>query len=217
MSPHRSPPVRMTYRRMVEDDIPQVLKLEAASFPGIPADRYWKPDMLRAHIQQFPEGQFVAADPEGTLQGSATCMRTSLIRALTPHTWRSMTGNGYLTTHEPNGDAVYGTEIMVHPEARRRGIGRALYKMRRDLVRSLNCRAMVTGGRIPGYHKHADKMSAVDYVKSVLNGDRADRTLSAQLSAQFIVAGVMDNYITDPSSHNHATLLVWWNLEYLSP
>jgi len=102
----------------------------------------------------------------------------------------------------------------VHPDARRSGVGKRLYRMRQDLARELNVRALVTGGRIPGYDKHADRMTALEYVKSVLDGDRADRTLSAQLASGFTVAGVMPNYITDPKSRNHATLLVWWNLDW---
>ena len=205
---------KVRYRKMALDDIPRVIELEAASFPGIPPDRYWQPDMLRAHIEKFAEGQFVA-EIDGRILGSATSMLTRFERAITPHRWRDIAGGGYLTTHVPGGDVLYGTEIMVHPDARRRGLGRTLYKMRRDLTRQLNCRAQVTGGRIPGYGRVAERMSAVEYVKSVLRGDRADRTLSAQLSAGFTVAGIMPNYLTDPASLNNATLLVWWNLDWV--
>lgn len=201
------------YRLMSVSDIARVIELEAASFPGIPPDRYWVPGMLEAHITKFPEGQIVA-DLDGWIVGSCTSLRVPLTAALTPHTWREITGGGYLTTHDPDGDCIYGTEIMVHPEMRRSGIGKQLYKRRKQIVTNANARAMVTGGRIPGYDKHADKMTAVEYVKSVLGGDRADRTLSAQLAAGFAVAGVMPGYITDPKSRNNATLLVWWNLDW---
>lgn len=211
-TPAHKPP-RVTYRNMTHDDIPRLLELEAASFPSIPPDRHWQPAMLKAHLDKFPDGQLVA-ELEGKLVGSATSLRTTLTAALTPHTWRSIAGGGYLTTHDPNGDALYGTEIMVHPDARRRGIGRNLYKLRRDVARRLNCRVIAAGGRIPGYAKYADRMSAVEYVKSVLGGERTDRTLSAQLAAGFTVAGVMDEYMMDENSRNHATLLVWWNLDW---
>jgi ribosomal protein S18 acetylase RimI-like enzyme len=203
------------YRLMRASDIHGVQTLEAAAFPGIPPDKYWKDDMLKAHVKHFPEGQFIA-EIEGWIIGSATSLRVPLARALVPHKWTEITGGGYLTTHDAKGDALYLTEIMVHPDARRSGVGKRLYKMRQDLARRLNVRALATGGRIPGYDKHAATMSAVDYVKTVLKGDRADRTLSSQLAAGFQVAGVMENYITDPKSRNHATLLVWWNLDWRS-
>lgn len=201
------------YRLMRGSDVHNVQTLEAAAFPGIPPDKYWKDEMLEAHVRKFPEGQFIA-EIDGWIIGSATSLRVPLARALVPHTWTEITGGGYLTTHDPQGDALYLTEIMVHPDARRSGVGRRLYRMRQDLARRLNVRALVTGGRIPGYDKHAEKMTALEYVKSVLGGDRADRTLSSQLAAGFQVAGVMNRYITDPKSRNHATLLVWWNLDW---
>lgn len=204
----------IAYRTMRMADIRAVQELEAASFPSIPVDKHWKPDMLRAHVRKFPEGQFVA-DIDGWIVGSSTSLRVPLARALEHHRWTEITGGGYLTTHDPDGDAIYGTEIMVHPEARRGGIARKLYGLRKDLAVRLNARALVTGGRIPGYAKHAAKMTAVEYVKSVVAGERTDRTLSAQLAAGFQVAGVMSNYITDENSRNNATLLVWWNIAHV--
>lgn len=203
----------IAYRRMSVSDIDNIIQLEAASFPGIPPDKYWHPEMLRAHVKKFPAGQFVA-EIDGWVIGSSTSLRVPLSKALAPHKWTEITGGGYLTTHDPQGDCIYGTEIMVHPEARRGGIARKLYKMRQQLAVDLDARALITGGRIPGYDKHAETMSAVEYVKSVLNGDRTDRTLSAQLAAGFSVIGVLSGYITDPKSRNHATLLAWWNLDW---
>lgn len=208
-----APRTTLNYRPMRFVDIQPVIQLEAACFPTIPPDKHWKPSMLKAHIKKFPEGQFVA-EIDGWIIGSSTSMRVPLDAALAPHRWSEITGGGHLTTHDPKGDCIYGTEIMVHPEARRAGIAKRLYKLRKDLARATNARALATGGRIPGYDKHAETMSAIDYVKSVLRGDRADRTLSAQLAAGFQVAGVMPNYITDPRSRNFATLLLWWNLDW---
>lgn len=201
------------YRAMRMADIHSVIELEAASFPGIPPDKYWKPDMLRAHVKKFPEGQFVA-EIDGWIIGSSTSLRVPLTRALEQHRWTEITGGGYLSTHDPQGDCIYGTEIMVHPDARRGGIAKRLYRMRQALAVGTNSRALVTGGRIPGYEKYAEDMTATEYVKSVLRGDRTDRTLSAQLSAGFSVIGTLPNYLTDPKSRNHATLLVWWNLDW---
>ena len=201
------------YRNMTLGDVPVILKLEAECFPGIPPDRHWQPDMLRAHVKLFPEGQWVA-EMGGRIVGSATNLRVPLEDALRHHTWREIAGGGYLTTHDPRGSALYGTEVMVHPDARRRGIARALYGKRKALARDLNMRAFVTGGRIPGYEKHAHRMDATAYVKQVVAGKLEDRTLTPQLRSGLTVAGVMSSYITDPRSHNHATLLVWWNLDY---
>lgn len=206
----------ISYRPMRLRDISAVQQLEAASFPTIPLDKHWKPEMLRAHIKKFPEGQFVA-EIDGWIVGSSTSFRVPLATALKPHKWSQITGGGYLTTHDPDGSAIYGTEIMVHPEARRAGIARKLYRLRKDAAKALNVRALVTGGRIPGYGKLADEMSAKDYVKSVVKGHRVDKTLTMQLRSGFTVAGIMPGYLTDPDSGDYATLLVWWNLDWQPP
>ena len=38
-------------------------------------------------------------------------------------------------------------------------LSRRLYEARKELARDHNLRAIIIGGRIPGYGKHADKMS----------------------------------------------------------
>lgn len=206
-------PQPITYRLMKRADVADIIRLEASCFPGIPPDKYWQPAMLEAHISKFPEGQFVA-EIDGWIIGSSTSLRVPLAKALKPHRWTEITGGGYLTTHDAKGECIYGTEIMVHPDVRRGGVAKKLYRMRQTLAVDTNARALITGGRIPGYEKHAATMSAVEYVKSVLNGDRTDRTLSAQLAAGFNVIGVLPNYLTDPKSHHYATLLAWWNLDW---
>lgn len=103
---------KATIRSMRHEDIPLIQKMEAECFPSIPSDRYWKPEMLAAHVDRFQEGQFVA-ELDGRIVGSATNLRVPLEKALRPHTWRVIAGNGYLTTHEPEGDVLYLSLIHI--------------------------------------------------------------------------------------------------------
>jgi len=205
--------IRNHLRLMRPADIPAILELEAAAFPSIPNDRYWKPAMLEAHIAQFPEGQWVI-EADGNIVASATALRLPLIDAVAQHTWKSITGNGYLTTHDPYGDALYGTEVMVHPNQRRNGLGKRLYRRRQLYIHEHGLRAFVAGGRIPGYHRHADHLSAPAYVRAVLAEELSDRTLTAQVRSGMSVAGLLPNYMHDPKSLDWASLLVWWNLDH---
>ncbi len=209
-------PSAVKYRNMRLEDIPAIIKLEAECFPGIPPERYWETGMLRAHIEKFPEGQFVT-ELDGHIVGSATNLRVSLEAALKPHTWRSIAGRGYLGTHEPFGEVLYGTEVMVHPDARRRGVARGFYRLRKELLKRENMRAFVAGGRIPGFQKYESRLTVHDYVARVVSGELTDRTLTPQLRSGMTVACVMPLYITDPNSLGWATMLVWWNLDYEAP
>jgi ribosomal protein S18 acetylase RimI-like enzyme len=189
-------------------DVPRLLELEAASFPAFPPDRRWRPEQLEAHLRVFPAGQWVA-EARGAILGSCTNLRLRLEDALCPHRWTEITGHGMLTTHRPDGDTLYGTEIMVHPDARRQGIAKRLYQTRKDYVIKQGLRGFVSGGRIPGYERFADHMTAQEYVARVIAGLVEDRVLTPQLKAGMRVVGVLDNYLTDPRSRNHATLLLW--------
>ncbi len=102
----------------------------------------------------------------------------------------------------------------MHPEARGKGVGAALYEARRQLCRRLNKRRILAGGRLWGYHQYAEQMSADEYAQRVVAGELKDLVLSFQVSQGFILQGVMPNYFEDPLSKNHASLIEWLNPDY---
>lgn len=199
-------------RRMTLADVPAVHALARACFPHLPSTR----DMIEAHVRRFPGGQLVA-EREGRVVGSATSLLLPHTEALGPHTWWGITGGGRLTTHDPEGDVLYGTEMMVHPQARRGGIARLLYQARREVIAARGLRAFVAGGCIPGYASHAARLTAEEYVREVVEGRLADPTLTPQLRAGLRVAAVLEDYLWDPGSLDHATLLVWDNPAWQGP
>ncbi len=85
------------------------------------------------------------------------------------HDWKLITDNGYIRTHDPHGDMLYGIEIMVDPDYRGMKLSRRLYDARRQTARDHNLRGIIIGGRIPGYGDHADELSASEYVQRVIN------------------------------------------------
>lgn len=138
-------------------------------------------------------------------------MLTSWERATTQHRWRDITGRGTLSTHEPAGDTLYGTEIMVHPEARRMGLGRRLFERRFRFVAENGLRAFVTGGRLPGYSGNAERMLPQEYVEAVTRGDLTDPVLTPEIKWGLTPRGVLAGYIVDPPSWHYATMVVWEN------
>ncbi|MCB1309490.1 MAG: carbon-nitrogen hydrolase family protein, partial [Leptospiraceae bacterium] len=93
--------------------------------------------------------------------------------------------------------------------------GRRLYDARKQLCEELNLRRIIAGGRIPLYHKYADRMTAQEYINRVKLGELRDPVLSFQLSNDFHVRKVLTNYIPeDAKSQSYATLLEWINIYY---
>ena len=116
------------------DDIPEIVKLQEESFADLAKmGNIWHPDELRSHLNIFPEGQIVA-ELENKIVGSATSLIVQLNPIYVDHTWKSITGDGMLTTHFPTGDTLYGADISTHPRVRHRGIGHKLYQGRKDIA-----------------------------------------------------------------------------------
>lgn len=199
-------------REMTSADVDAIMELEREAFHDIPEDRLWKRRQVAAHIERFPEGQWVV-EQDGRIFGSCMNMRTTWERATAQHRWREITGDGMLSTHEPHGDTLYGTEIMVSPRARRMGIGRRLLERRVGYIVEHGMRAFVTGGRLPGYHEHVGRLVPQEYVDAVRSGALTDPVLTPQIRWGGAPIGILGGYLMDPPSCHYATIVVWENPE----
>jgi hypothetical protein len=57
-------------------------------------------------VQTFPHGQFVAVEPDGTIDGSASTLIVSIDPEFKDHTWKEITANSMFTNHDPEGDIL---------------------------------------------------------------------------------------------------------------
>ena len=74
------------------------------------------------------------------------------------------------------------------------------------------------GGRLPNYHKYADRMRPKEYIDKVRQREIFDPVLLFQLSNDFHVRKVMRNYLpNDEESKHFACLLQWDNIYYQEP
>ena len=101
------------------------------------------------------------------------------------HTYSEITDNCTLSTHDPQGDVLYGVDVFIKHEYRGMRLGRRLYDARKELCRQFNLKAIIAGGRIPGYVEHADSMTPEDYIENVKAKEIYDPVLSFQLSNDF--------------------------------
>lgn len=193
-----------------EDDIPALLEIQRECFPPpYPLEQLWNADQLRTHIALFPEGALCAV-LDDKLIGSATAMRWRY-HPDGPHTWAAITDYGYIRTHDPDGDYLYGVDIAVRPAYRGQGVARALYQARFDLVRRLGLKGFMAGARIPGYAQNAERMSVEEYVTRVVRGELQDPVLTPQLRSGMRAVQVLHDYLPDEESANAAVLIVWPN------
>ena len=199
-------------RNTIKSDIPKIIDLDKQSFPFLAKyGNIWKQEELDSHLDIFPEGQFVAVEPDGTIVGSASTLIISLDPEYKEHAWVDITANGMFTNHSYDGDSLYGADISSHPKHRHEGIGSMLYAARKDLVMKLNLRRMISGGRLFNYCDYADKMSAVEYAEKVIRGEFRDPVLSFELDNGFKFIKILPNYLDDVRSLNYASFIEWLN------
>jgi len=124
------------------------------------------------------------------------------------HTFAEVIEGGWLTSHDPEGSWLYGADIGTHPDYRRRGTARGLYRARHETVRRFGLEGQVTVGMLRGYGAVKEEMTAETYYESVLRGDRTDPTISAQMKVGFEPRGLVAGYLNDPVCDDYGVLLV---------
>lgn len=168
--------------------------------------------MLRGQITTFPDGQFVV-EYEGEIVGYAASFMISESVALAPHSWNEITGGGFGSRHDPNGDWLYGMEVCVDSERRRLRIGERLYDARKALCESLELKGITFCGRMPGWQKRKKSYAKPDaYVQAVRERKIVDPVVNFQLQQGFEFVGVMKNYLPgDKASDGQAAQMLWRN------
>ncbi len=179
-------------------------------------DGAWTRKEYRALLQNFPEGQICIED-----KGQVVAVALSLVVAYSDygdrHTYAQITADGTFTTHNADGDTLYGVDVFVDPDYRNLRLGRRLYDARKELCENLNLRGIIAGGRIPGFGSHADAdgMKPAKYIEKVRNKEIFDPILTFQISNGFHVRKIIKDYLPyDADSRGYATLLEWINVYY---
>ncbi len=203
---------KVTVRSLTMADYDQLVELQKLCFPGM---KPWTVEQLESQFSIFPEGQ-ICVEYKGKIVASSSSLILDFDLYKDWHSWTEIADSGFIRNHDPAGDTMYGIEIMVHPEFRGMRLARRLYEARKKLAREWNLQRIVIGGRIPGYGKHAKKMTARQYVDKVTEKVLIDPVLTTQLSNGFILKRLIPNYMTsDKESNGYATFLEWTNLDYV--
>lgn len=199
-------------RLLQPSDYPALLDTMQAAYPNMPS--YWPEASIQKLIELFPEGQICVED-HGRCIGFVLSIVVDYDRFGDAHTYEQITGDYRFTTHSPDGDVLYGIEAAVHPEYQGLRIGRRLYDARKEVCEQLNLRAIIAGGRMPGYGKHASSITPREYIDRVKRQELYDPVLSFQLANEFHVKRVVQGYLpADRESRAYATLIEWNNIYY---
>lgn len=205
---------KLVIRQLKLSDYDDIILLQQKCFPGMSP---WTKEQFESQLSIFPEGQ-IGIDLDGVLVASSSSLVLDFALYKDWQGWEEISDNGYIRNHNPAGNTLYGIEMMVDPTTRGLKLARRLYDARKELARSLNLMRIVIGGRIPGYGKFADQMSAREYIDRVMNKDILDPVLSKQIANGFVLKRLIPNYLSeDKESCGYATFLEWANIDFIPP
>lgn len=190
---------------MQESDIDDVVALQRECFPEpFPMEFLWNSSHLLSHLSQFGAGQFVA-ESSGLIIGSCS---NALISEDVWHqhlSWEETLGDFGFSGHDPRGTTLYGADISVLPEFRGRGVGRALYQARFDLVSALGLVRYGTACRLPGLRD--SKLGISEYFSGIISGTVTDRVATPLIKMGLNPLEILGNYMDDQESLGYALLL----------
>jgi predicted amidohydrolase/GNAT superfamily N-acetyltransferase len=205
---------RVELRPLTMEDFDELVALQLECFPTMVP---WLVEELRSQLAHWDQSQ-IGLFLDGKLVASAAHLIVDSDEYASWNDWEALSGGGYLRNHDPEGDTLYGIEIQVHPAFRGMRLSRRLYDARKRICRDMNLRSMRIGGRIPGYSRYADEMSAEEYVKAVVGKRLFDPVLTAHLANGFVLEDIVADYLpSDEDSGGYATYLEWSNDDYVPP
>ncbi len=198
-------------RTLQPGDFDDVVAMQLKCFPNM---AIWTREQFDSILRIFPEGQF-CIEHDGKVIASSCSLIIKKDQYKETSTWSEFTGNGYIKNHAPDGDTLYGMEIMVDPDFRNMKLARRLYEMRKRLAIQKNLKTISIGGRLPQYHKYQNEMDVYDYVHAVTDKKIFDTVLTTQIANGFAVKEILPNYLPrDIESCGYATYLEWANFQY---
>ncbi len=190
----------------------QLEALQKLVFPTLAKESLMRKEHYLNHIQIFPEGQFVAVVGDRVI-GMTTTIRYHL-HLHDKHTFNEVFDQGFLNTHQPDGDWLYGMDIGTHPDFRGLGIAGFLYDARQETVRKLGLKGQYTYGMLSGYGALKDALSAERYYDQVVENRMKDPTVSRQIKYGFKPYGLVAGYVEDPVCDGYCALLIRVNEVY---
>jgi predicted amidohydrolase/ribosomal protein S18 acetylase RimI-like enzyme len=204
---------KLLLRNLQIEDYPDMVEIMSQVYSNI-GDSLWLEDDIKGLLKIFPEGQICIED-KGKVVACALCLIVDYKKYGDNHSYLQITGNYSFSTHNEDGDVLYGIDLFIHPEYQGLRLGRRLYDARKEICENLNLKSIIAGGRIPGFAKYSENRTPRQYIDLVKSKDIYDPILSFQLSNDFHVRKILTNYLpTDNESMAYATLLEWNNIYY---
>lgn len=204
-------PILATIRNYKKADFPALIRIQQEAFPPpFPSDLWWSEEQLESHIHHFPEGT-LCVEVDGKLVGSMTSLLVNFDFKNPLHTWADITDNGFIRTHNPNGNTLYIVDLCVSPKYRGIGLAKWMMLSMYEITIEKKCERLLGGSRMPNYHLYADHLSPEEYIEKIVIGEIYDPVISFLLRCGRMPIKIVPNYLQDEESLNYGVLMEWRN------
>lgn len=201
-------------RNAQREDLPKIANLSSKTYANSISTSI---EMLTGQFNRFPEGQFVV-ECDNEIIGHCASFIVKEDLALKDHSYSEITGGGFASRHDEEGEYLYGMEVIVDEAYRGLKVGQRLYNARKALCKELNLKGIIFAGRMPNYakkHKQKKVKSPEDYIKQVIDSKIKDPVIGFQIKNGFKFIRIIKDYLVgDIESGRNAALMIWENSSY---
>lgn len=221
----------MRVRIIEERDLERLLWVESIAWRnGV----QFKEEHLISQLRIFPEGQLCYEDEQGKIWGFVNLMKFRFDpRRPLGGSWSEITADGYITSHDPKGNWLFGVNLSVHPHGYFTGVTEALLGAAAKVCAYMHLKGVVLGGRLPGYARWlrvrartAGRLDGSDielvrlYIETRVEDDngmtrRLDPQLELYENYGMRILGPVAKFIPDEKSLDFGVAVAWSNFLYL--
>lgn len=195
-------------RQIGTNDIDSIKMLDGQAYDfGAPISNF----QIESLISVYPAGQ-IAIEVSGEIVGYSFCIKRDENSIFSGHDWNSISGIGSGSTHENDGDWLYGIEMVVSKKYRRSGVASDMYEARKELCVAESLKGVACGARMPSFFSAPEDMPVGKYIEMVFDGKLTDPVISTLVKNSFLGLGALNSYLPeDYHSKGFAVLMIWEN------
>ncbi len=171
----------------------------------------WTEEIMLEQFKHCPELIYVVLDMETlNVAASTTMLCTTFDRAMSCSSWEDISGYRTLSTHDPDGDTIFGIDLTVAPQYQTLGLASKLIST--AFLASViggHKKGALLGARVPAYQKHAAKRSIEEHVFGTgSNPKTRDPEIKLYMTEGFRPLRIIPNYMDDEESLNYGVLMM---------